>query len=135
MADTDPAAWDNLLVAVAKMPPRKVPAATSPEAGPQLLIEDDDTDVAPPQDPVQLALRELAAELSRSEEAVSLLSWKRGRAELTDMGDAAWLIFSCLQLQGGGMRLSFIGQTELDPFPINESFHDIEVRRPLAKAA
>jgi hypothetical protein len=135
VADTDPMTWDNLLVAVSKMPAKRLPPTPPPDAGPQLLIEDGETDVAEPQDPVQCALRELAALASRSEEAISLLSWKRKRVELADVTDEAWLMFSCMQLKGGGLRLSFAEYSDLDPFAINESFYDIEVRRPLPEAA
>lgn len=135
VADTDQATWENLLVAVSKMPAKKVPTAAPPDAGPQLLIEDNETDVAEPQDPIQRALRELAAQASRSDEGISLLSWKRGRAELAVMSDEAWLMFSCMQLKGGGLRLTFAALDNLDPFAVNESFYDIEVRRPLPEAA
>jgi hypothetical protein len=135
VADTDQATWDNLLVAVSKMPVKKVAKAAPPDAGPQLLIEDDESVVSEPQDPVQRALRDLAAQASRSDAAISLLSWKRERAELAEVSDEAWLMFSCMQLKGGGLRLSFAEHADLDPFAVNESFYDIEVRRPLPEAA
>jgi NAD(P)-dependent dehydrogenase (short-subunit alcohol dehydrogenase family) len=44
-------------------------------------------------------------------------------------------ITACLQLKGSGFRVEFVQIFELDPFPINERFHDIEVRCPLPLAA
>lgn len=135
VADTDPSAWDNLLVAVSKLPPKKAPPAPRAEEGPQLLLEDEVDEVEEPVDPAQKALRDLVAQACRSEAPISLLEWKRARPELVDVSDEAWLMFSCLQLKGGGMRLSFVGQPELDPFPVNEAFYDVQVQRPLPEAA
>jgi hypothetical protein len=135
VADTDPVTRENLIVAVSKMPVKKVPSTASSDAGPLLLIEDNETEVAEPQDPVRRALRELVALASLSDEGVSLLSWKRMRPELAEVLDETWLMFSCMQLKGGGLRLSFAESADLDPFAINESFYDIEVRRPLPEAA
>lgn len=135
VADTDPSAWDGLLAAVAKLPPKKMPSAPRTEQGPQLLLEDDDNEVEELVDPAQKALRELVSQACRSDIPISLLDWKRARSELADVSDEAWLMFSCLQLKGGGMRLRFIEQAELDPFPVNEAFYDVEVRRPLPEAA
>lgn len=135
VADTDPSAWEGLLTAAAKLPPKKTPAAPQVEQGPQLLLDDDDESVEEPVDPVQKALWALVAQACRSDAPISLLDWKRDRPELVDVSDEAWLMFSCLQLKGGGMRLSFVEQPELDPFPVNEAFYDVEVRRPLPEAA
>ena len=135
VADTDPATWANLLVAVSKMPPKQAAVAPRPDAGPQMLLEDDGGDVAESLDPTQRAIRELAALASRSEAPISLLTWKRGRSELAEVGDEAWLMFSCMQLKGGGLRLTFVEGQDLDPFPINEAFYDVEVRRALPEAA
>lgn len=135
VADTDPAAWDNLLVAVSKMPPKQAAVASQPDAGPQMLLVDDEGEVAESLDPTQRAIRELAALASRSEAPISLLTWKRGRTELAEVSDEAWLMFSCMQLKGGGLRLTFVEGQELDPFPINEAFYDVEVRRTLPEAA
>lgn len=135
VADTDPAAWDNLLVAVSKMPPKQAAVPPHPDAGPQLLLEDEEGEVAETLDPTQRAIRELVALASRSEAPISLLSWKRGRCELAEMSDEAWLMFSCMQLKGGGLRLMFVEGQELDPFPINEAFYDVEVRRALPETA
>lgn len=135
VTDTDPATWENLLVAASRMPAKKILPAKRLDAGPQLVIEDNETVVDVPQDPIEHALRELAAQASRSDEGISLLSWKRERAELADMSDEAWLMFSCTQLKGGGFRLNFASLDNLDPFAVNESFYDIEVRRPFSEEA
>lgn len=135
VADTDPSAWEGLLTAAAKLPPKKAPAAPRAEQGPQLLLDDDDEKVEEPVDPVQKALWDLAAQACRSDAPISLLDWKKARPELVDVSDEAWLMFSCLQLKGGGMRLSFVAKPELDPFPVNEAFYDVQVQRPLPEAA
>lgn len=135
VADNDPSTWEGLLSAAAKLPPKKKPTAPRTEQGPQLLLEDDDNEVEELVDPAQKALRELVDHACHSDTPISLLDWKRARSELADVSDEAWLMFSCLQLKGGGVRLTFIEQVELDPFPVNEAFYDIEVRRPLTEAA
>ena len=86
-------------------------------------------------DPPRKALLELVDHALRSDAPISLLNWKRVRPELIGVSDEAWLMFSCLQLKGGGMRLSFVEQPELDPFPVNEAFYDVVVQRPLPEAA
>ena len=135
VADTDPSAWDSLLVAVSKLPPKKAPPAPRAEEGPQLLLEDETSEVVEVVDPARKAVQELVAHACQSDAPISLLGWKRARPELADVSDEAWLMFSCLQLKGGGMRLSFVEQPVLDPFPVNEAFYDVEVRRPLPEAA
>lgn len=135
VADTDPAAWDGLLAALVKMPPKQAAAAPLPDAEPQMLLDDEDSEVAESLDPTQRAIRELIALASRSEAPLSLLTWKRGRPELAEVSDEAWLMFSCMQLKGGGLRLTFVEGLELDPFPINEAFYDIEVRSALPEEA
>jgi hypothetical protein len=82
----------------------------------------------------QCALQELAEQAASSTEPLSLLSWKHCRAELTDLTDEAWLMFAYPQLKGSGLRVEFVQQFELDPFPINERFHDIEVRCQLPES-
>lgn len=134
VSDMEPAAWDGLLAAVAKMPTKPTMAAVETDPGPQLLLEDD-TEIEEVVDPQQVALRELTAQAASATEPISLLTWKRGRLELADVPDVAWLMFACLQLKGGGFRVQFVQRDDLDPFPINERFYDIEVRCTLAEAA
>jgi hypothetical protein len=134
VTDMEPATWDGLLQAVAKMPKKLAVSTAEIATGPQLILEDD-AEVQEPVDPQQVALRELATRAVSAIEPISLLSWKRCRAELADVTDEAWLMFACLQLKGRGFRVDFIQRMELDPFPINERFHDIEVRCALALAA
>lgn len=135
IADTDPSTWDNLLVAVSKLPPKKAPPAPRAEEDPQLLLEDEASEIVEVVDPPRKALLELVAHALRSDAPISLLDWKRVRPELADVSDEAWLMFSCLQIKGGGMRLIFVEQPELDPFPVNEAFYDVVVQRPLPEAA
>lgn len=135
VADEDSSTRDNLLVAVRKLPPKAEADSAPVEAEPQYLIEDEQTNISEPLDPVQRALHDLAEQASRSEAPISLLEWKRARAELESMDDEAWLVFSCMQLKGGGLHIRFIEPDNLDPFAVNESFYDIEVRRPFWEAA
>jgi hypothetical protein len=134
VSDMDPAAWDGLIAAVAKMPTKHKMAAVEADAGPQLLVEDE-TEIEEVVDPQQVALRELTKQATSATEPVSLLEWKRGRLELADVPDVAWLMFACIQLKGSGFRVEFMQRDELDPFPINESFYDIEVRCALTEDA
>ena len=134
VADMEPAAWDGLLAAVAKMPTKPTMAAVGADPGPQLLLEDD-TEIEEVVDPQQVALRELTAQAASATEAISLLAWKRERFELAHVPDEAWLMFACLQLKGSGFRVEFVHIDDLDPFPINERFYDIEVRCAWARTA
>jgi hypothetical protein len=131
VSDTDPVVWEGLLAAAAKLPAKQAPAAPPPDTSPQLLIEDGDSTVTEQLDPVRQALRELVALAGRSQSFISLISWKRERPELAEVTDEAWLMFSCMQLKAGGLHLKFVDTMELDPFPINEAFYDVEVRRSL----
>ncbi|MDW5443819.1 hypothetical protein [Polaromonas sp. SM01] len=125
--DMEPATREGLLAAVAKMPNKPTVSTAETNPGPQLLLEDD-TEVQEVVDPQQVALRELAIHAASATGPLSLLSWKHHRTELTDVTDEAWLMFACLQLKGSGFQVEFLQNVDLDPFPINEQFHDIEVR-------
>lgn len=134
VSDMEPAARDGLLAAVAKMPSRPKVGSVATSPGPQLLLEDD-VEVEQVVDPQQVALRELSTLAASASVPISLLTWKRERLELADVPDEAWLMFACLQLKGSGFRVEFVQWDDLDPFPINERFHDVEVSCALAKAA
>ena len=134
VTDTEPAAREGMLAAAAKMPNKPTVSTSEVDPGPQLLLEDD-SEVQEILDPQQVALRELAIQAASATGPLSLLSWKRCRDELSDVSDEAWLMFACLQLKGGGFRVEFVQLFELDPFPINERFHDIDVRCPTTLAA
>ena len=134
VSDMEPAAWDGLLAAVSKMPARPKAASVAEDPGPQLLLEDE-SEVEQVVDPQQVALRELSTQAAASSEPISLLTWKQERLELADVPDEAWLMFACLQLKGSGFRVEFLQGDDLNPFPINERFYDVEVSRALPKAA
>jgi hypothetical protein len=134
VSDMEPAARDGLLAAVAKMPSRPKVGSVATSPGPHLLLEDD-VEVEQVVDPQQVALRELSTLAALASEPISLLSWKRERLELAEVPDEAWLMFACLQLKGSGFRVKFVQLDDLDPFPINERFHDVEVSCALPKAA
>jgi hypothetical protein len=125
--DMEPAVRDGLLLAAAKMPAKESIKPPAPDLGPQFLVEDE-AEVQERLEPQQLALRELVEHVETFSEPISLLSWKRRRAELGDVTDEAWLMFACLQLKGRGFHVDFMQDVEFDLFPINERFHDIEVR-------
>jgi hypothetical protein len=59
---------------------------------------------------------------------ISLIKWKQRRAEMDDISDAAWLMHAYMRLKAAGFRLVFLAEDQPDPFPINETFYDIEVR-------
>lgn len=134
VSDMEPTTMEAMLAAVAKMPNKPTVSAAEKDPGPQLLL-DDEADVHEQFDIQQVAMRELAVQAAVATEPLSLLAWKRCRAELTDVTDDAWLMFACQQLKGAGFRVEFVQLFELDPFPINERFHDIEVRCPIPLAA
>jgi hypothetical protein len=134
VTDTDPVVWDNLLIAVSRLPEKPGPRAQPPEEAPQMLMEDEE-EIAEPDDPIERALRELASSIRASKEPISLLGWKGDRQELAGLDNEAWLVFCSMQLKSGGMQLEFLSDAEFDPFPINESFYDVLARRPLSEAA
>lgn len=134
VADTDAATADGLVAAAAKLPAKHGVAAPTAAPAPQLLL-DDDNEVELVADPQQTALTALAVQLAASPDTISLLTWKRERAELADVPDVAWLMFASIQLRGRGVSLEFVHTGELDHFPINERFCDIEARRALRGVA
>jgi hypothetical protein len=127
VTDMDPAIRDGLLQAAAKLPAKASMKPPGPDCGPQLLVEDD-AEVQQHLTPSQQALRDLVAHAESTAEAISLLTWKRSRPELADVMDEVWLMFACLQLKGRGFRVDFVQGLDVDPFPINEQFHDLQVR-------
>lgn len=129
VADTEPIVREAMLSAVARMPAAASvsPEPAEPEHGPQLLLEEDEQ-LQETLSPERLALRDLATEAAYASQPVSLLAFKRQRAELGEMSDEAWLMFASLQLKGSGFRVEFVADAVLDPFPINEQFYDVAVR-------
>ena len=134
VCDTDPATQLSLLAAVAKMPEKRTLVNAGPDHGPQLVLEDD-VEIQEPEEVQKVALRAFAAFAALATNPISLLVWKQGRSELMDVTDEAWLMFACLQLKGSGFRVEFVQDLDLDPFPINECFCDVEVRCALPEAA
>jgi len=130
VADTDPAALDGLIAASLRMPPALTPAPPPADPGPQMLIQDDDAIVMPP-DPVQEAIAALISDIRASTTAVSLGAWKRSRRELDHISEEVWLLFAYMQLTGSGLDLSFDGPERVDPFHLNEIFRDVRAQRSL----
>lgn len=131
VADMHPIVREAMLSAVARMPSAKSvsPEVAVPEHGPQMLVEENEQ-LQETLSPERLALRALATQIAHALQPVSLLSFKRHRAELGEMSDEAWLMFACLQLKGSGFRVEFVGNAVLDTFPINEHFYDVTVGAP-----
>jgi hypothetical protein len=127
VADTYPDAVEGLLAAVAKLPKRTEVKPAEADPGPQMLQEEDAV-VQELLEPHLVALQDLVNEVATASQVISLLAWKRGRSELADMTDETWLMFAALQLKGSGFNVDYVHDAELDPFPINEQFHDIEAR-------
>ena len=126
--DTDPITHENLLVAVAKLPPVKAsqPPSDTTQQETQILAEDDEVleEVLTPE---QLALRDIATAVVHSVHPVSLLDFKTNHSELDSLSDEAWLMFATLQLRANGFQIHYAQELELDPFPINERFYDVLV--------
>lgn len=126
IADTEPLVQEAMLAAASRMPAPKVvsPAANEAEHGPQRLIEDDEP-LREVLSAEQLALGVLMMEIAASSQPVSLLGFKQQRPELQAISDEAWLMFAGLQLKGNGFQVDYVADDVLDPFPINEPFHDV----------
>lgn len=129
VVDTEPLVQEALLRAVARMSPARSfsPEVVEAENGPQMLIEEDE----PLQEilsPERLALGALLLEIAASSQPVSLLAFKQRRPELEALSDETWLMFAGLQLKGGGFHVEYVMDDVLESFPINEHFHDVEVR-------
>jgi hypothetical protein len=118
---------EGLMAAVAKLPLKVVREKSEQDFGEQVLLDDDD-DAPESLGPQQIALMELSQQLAASSEPISLLTWKRHRAELAEVGDEPWLLFACLQLKGQGHRLQFLSADSAEPFSVNETFYDIEAQ-------
>lgn len=129
VTDTDAVLVEGLMAATQKLPPVHKPPPRATERGPQLHVEDDEAELVPALDPLHLTLRELLDAVSRSDAAISLVAWKRGRRDLAGMTDEIWLLFSYMQLQAFGLSVTFVGDPTRDPFALNEAFHDVMVRR------
>lgn len=129
VGDPDPVTMDGVLAAVARLPAKATPAPARVDPGPQMLVEDEET-VEFQMSAQHAALEELALAAESSHEPTSLLAFKRDHPSLTDTSDAAWMVFACAQLRSRKFRLEFINAVELDPFPINEHFHDVNVLAP-----
>lgn len=135
VADTDPVTFVGLLAAAQKLPPVAKPSPPPINPGPQLLVEDDDLVELEVPDPVQRAINALIKDVSSSDTAISLATWKRTREELDHVSDEVWLIFASTQLTSGAFHLTFVGNETFDPFPINETFYDVRAQRPVYRSA
>jgi hypothetical protein len=135
VSDTDPVVWDAMVAAASRMPPKTTTTRQERDPGPQMMVGGDEEPVAEVLTPEQLAIERLAAEVRRSDAPASLLAWKTRQPELSHLSDETWLMFSSTQLKGMKYRVDFLADLQLDPFPINDAFFDIEVRRPHSAAA
>jgi hypothetical protein len=75
----------------------------------------------------ELAIGQLREVLAAQEAPVSLRAWKQTFPELDAVPMEHWLLFAVSQLRTDEVALRFLGEPSLEPFPINESFFDVEV--------
>jgi hypothetical protein len=124
----DKASQDALLAVIAKLPPKSIPSIKEElKITPQLVVADEMEESDEALQPHEEALEFLLAQLALTPEAISLLAWKDSCPGLTSVSEESWLIYASSQLQGGGYAVRFLHEDTLDPFPINESFYDVEV--------
>ena len=130
ITDIDPVAQEGLLAAVEKLPPAKEMRQPEQDAGPQMMIQDDDSLPLAMLDPDRRAIMELLDMVKGSAEPVSILEWKRGRQDLSHISDGAWLFYSSMQLKGTGrVRVQFEESPRTEAFPLNETFYDVHALR------
>lgn len=129
VGDPDPVTMDGVLAAVARLPAKATLAPPKIDPGPQMLVEDEET-VEFQMSVQHAALEELALTASSMHAPISLLDFKHGHEPLAETSDAVWMVFACAQLRSRKFRLDFVTAVELDPFPINEHFHDVNVLAP-----
>lgn len=125
--DSDPEMVKSLISAIERMPPKPCTKKPTKDLGPQMIIEDDEDETIDALDPHQIALQQLIDQSRNTTKPISLLAWKNSQELLREISSQAWLMYACTQLQGSGLKLNYIGELDLDPFPVNEFFHDIEV--------
>lgn len=134
VSDPDSVTMEGVMAAIARLPLLQPVAPVPQEASPQILIEDDEH-VEFALSAEHAALEDLALAAANAHEAISLLVFKRERHSLVETSDAAWMVFACAQLRMRKFQLDFVEALEEDPFPINEHFHDVQVRAPLVPAS
>lgn len=130
VADTDDLINADLLSRVLPLlPPPKLPKGPKKPSSPQALIEDEDEDEdEEEQIPSHVrAIMALASELRGSEEKVSLLEWKRGRMDLSEVDDSAWLMYCYPRLASLGLNAQMVDSKPTQLFSVNELFDDVLV--------
>lgn len=127
VSDDDQVIVEGLLRAVARMPAQELKPRVPVEEEPQLLISDEDDVVTEEPDPVREAILKLSLEAHRSEQPISLLSWKTSHPELEVIGDETWLLYAGTQLRSIGLQMNYCQPRVLDTFEINDTFYDIEI--------
>lgn len=132
VADTDDLINADLLSRVLPLlPPPKLPKRPKKPSIPQALIEDEDEDEDEDEEeqiPSHVrAIMALASELRGSEEKVSLLEWKRGRMDLSEVDDSAWLMYCYPRLASLGLNAQMVDSKPTQIFSVNELFDDVLV--------
>ena len=130
VADTDDLINADLLSRVLPLlPPPKLPKRPKKPSIPQALIEDEDEDEdEEEQIPSHVrAIMALASELRGSEKKVSLLEWKRGRMDLSEVDDSAWLMYCYPRLASLGLNAQMVDSKPTQIFSVNELFDDVLV--------
>ena len=128
VADTDDLINADLLSRVLPLlPPPKLPKGPKKPSSPQALIEDEDEDEEEQIPSHVRAIMALASELRGSEEKVSLLEWKRGRMDLSEVDDSAWLMYCYPRLASLGLNAQMVDSKPTQLFSVNELFDDVLV--------
>ena len=128
VADTDDLINADLLSRVLPLlPPPKLPKGPKKPSSPQALIEDEDEDEEEQIPSHVRAIMALASELRGSEKKVSLLEWKRGRMDLSEVDDSAWLMYCYPRLASLGLNAQMVDSKPTQLFSVNELFDDVLV--------
>lgn len=133
--DVDQSIQDTLVGIVTKMPLAKRLEPPREPPPPQMIIEDEKSEPVVELNPLKVMFRELIESIELAQQPLSLREWKRGRPDLAQFTDGAFLMFLIQPLRKVGMELTYVWPPDPDPFPINEPFHDIQVQWVARKRA
>lgn len=124
--DLDDDVQQKLQKIAAALPKESTLKPPPADHGVQILIEEDE-DLIEVKALEHVALDDLIAEVEQSAKSVSLVTWKKGRPELSFMSDEFWILYAGMQLRQMKVRrkhVEFIGPVSEDPFEINEGYDD-----------
>ena len=133
--DVDQSIQDALVGIATKMPLAKRLEPPREPPPPQMIIEDEKSEPVVELNPLKVMFRELIESIELAQQPLSLREWKRGRPDLAQFTDGAFLMFLIQPLRKVGMELTYVWPPDPDPFPINEPFHDLQVQWGARKRA